>query len=51
MAKRKVENQIGSLTPDHYKSKIDLISLHAGGVKHTIEKLSTRAIALLQISL
>jgi hypothetical protein len=40
MAKRKVESQIGSLTPDHYKSGIDLISLCVGGVRHTVGKLS-----------
>jgi len=31
-------------------SKINLISLCAGGVQHTIEKLSTRATTLLQTS-
>jgi hypothetical protein len=29
MAKRKVGSQIGNLTPDHLKSRIDPISLHA----------------------
>jgi len=42
MAKRKAESQIGSLTPDHYKSRIDLISLCVGGVRHTIGKLSMK---------
>jgi hypothetical protein len=37
MAKRKVESQTGSLIPDHKKSGIDLIPLHAVG------KLSMRA--------
>jgi len=43
MAKRKVESQIGSLTPDHQKSGIDPALMRAGGVRHTIRKLSTRA--------
>jgi hypothetical protein len=47
MAKRKVRSQIGSLTPNHQKSGIDPISLCAGGVQHVVEKLSTKAIALL----
>jgi hypothetical protein len=46
MAKRKVESQINSLTPDQQKSGIDLISLHAGGMPHTIGKLLTRATTL-----
>jgi hypothetical protein len=32
MAKIKVESQIGSLILNHYKSRIDPISLRAGGV-------------------
>jgi hypothetical protein len=47
MIRRKVESQIGNLTPDHYKSGIDPISLRAGGVQNTIGKLSTRATTLL----
>jgi len=31
MAKRRVESQIGNLTPDHKKSGIDLIYLASGG--------------------
>jgi hypothetical protein len=50
MAKRNVGSQIDNLTPDHKKSRIDLISLCAGGVKHIVEKLLTRAITLLQTS-
>jgi hypothetical protein len=50
MAKRRVKSQIGSLTPNHWKSGIDLISLHAGGVRHIVNKLSTRATTLLQTS-
>jgi hypothetical protein len=48
MAKRKVGSQIANLTPDQKKSGIDLIYLAIEGVQHTIEKLSTRAITLLQ---
>jgi hypothetical protein len=36
-----------SLIPDHEKSGIDLTSVRAGGVRHTIGKLSTRAKTLL----
>jgi hypothetical protein len=50
MAKRKVENQIGNLTLDHKKSGIAMISLRAGGVRHTLGKLSIRATTLLQTS-
>jgi len=50
MAKRKVESQIASLTPDHKKSRIDPIYLASGGVPHTVGKLSTRATTLLQIA-
>jgi hypothetical protein len=48
MVKRKVGSQIGNLTRDHEKSGINPISLRAGGVRHTIEKLFTRATTLLQ---
>jgi hypothetical protein len=51
MTKRRVGNQIGSLTHDHKKLGIDLIYLRAGGVRHTIEKLLTRATALLATTL
>jgi hypothetical protein len=46
MAKRKAGTQIGSLTPDHGKSRIDSIPLRAGGVQHVVGKLSTRATTL-----
>jgi hypothetical protein len=49
MAKRKVGNQIGSLTPDHGKSGIDLIYLRAGSVQHVIGKLSMKDTTLCQI--
>jgi len=48
MAKRKVGSQIGNLTPDHKKSRINPIYLSAKCVRHTIGKLSTRATTLLQ---
>jgi len=51
MAKRKVGNQIASLTLDDKKSRIDPIYLAAGGVPHTVGKLSTKATTLLQIAL
>jgi hypothetical protein len=38
MAKRKVESQIGSLTLDHRKLRIDPIPLRAGGVRHVVGK-------------
>jgi hypothetical protein len=47
MAKRKAGNQIASLTPDHKKSEIDPIYLSADGMRHIIEKLSTKATTLL----
>jgi hypothetical protein len=37
MAKRKARSQTRSLTPNHGKSGIDLIPLHAGGVRHVDE--------------
>jgi hypothetical protein len=48
MAKRKAGNQIGNLSPDHGKSRIDQIPLHTGGVRHAIGKLSMRATTLFQ---
>jgi hypothetical protein len=48
MAKRKAKSQIGSLTPDHKKSGIDLSSMCAGGMRHAIRKLSTRFTTLLE---
>jgi hypothetical protein len=50
MAKRRAESQIGNLTSDHWKSRIDPISLREGDMQHIVEKLSTRAIALHQTS-
>jgi len=50
MAKRRVGSQIGSLTPDHKKSGIDLIFVRADGVQHTVGKLSTRVKTLLENS-
>jgi hypothetical protein len=47
MAKRRVGNQIASLTPDQKKLGIDPIYLATEGVWHTIGKLSTRATTLL----
>jgi hypothetical protein len=46
MAKGKVRNQIGKLTPDHGKSRIDPIPLHVGDVG----KLSMRATTSIQTS-
>jgi hypothetical protein len=43
MTKRKAGSQIDNLTFDHEKSGIDPILLRAGGVRHAIEKISTRA--------
>jgi hypothetical protein len=48
MAKRRVESQIASLTIDQKNSRIDLIYLVADNVRHTVGKLSMRAITLLQ---
>jgi hypothetical protein len=50
MAKRKVESQIGNLTPDHKMSRITLISLCSGDVRHTVGKLLTKATTLLETS-
>jgi hypothetical protein len=36
-------SQIGNLTPDRKKSGINPIPLCAGGMRHAVEKLSTRA--------
>jgi hypothetical protein len=43
MVKRKAGSQIGSLTPDHKKLRINLTSMHAGGVWHIVRKLLMRA--------
>jgi hypothetical protein len=50
MAKRRVGNQTGSLTPNQKKSEIDLIYLAKEGAQHIVGKLSTRATTLLQIA-
>jgi hypothetical protein len=50
MAKRKARSQIDNLIPDHKKSGIDPISLHAGAVQHAVEKLSMKATPWLQTS-
>ncbi len=50
MGKRKVKSQIGNLTPEHKPSRIDPISLHAGGVRHAVGKLLTRDTTLIQVS-
>jgi hypothetical protein len=42
MAKKKAESQIGNLTSNHEKSRIDQTFVRAGGVQHTVGKLSTR---------
>ncbi len=46
MVEKRVESQTGSLTPDHWKSRIDPIPACASGMRHTIGKLSRRAINL-----
>jgi hypothetical protein len=43
MVKRKDGSQIGSLIPDDKKSKIDQMSLRAGGTRHVVGKLLTKA--------
>jgi len=50
MVKRKVENQIGNLIPDHKMLRIASISLCSGDVQHTVGKLLTRATTLLETS-
>jgi hypothetical protein len=50
MAKNKVESQIGSLTLTIKSQESPSISLRVGDMPHTIEKLLTRAITLLQTS-
>jgi 4-hydroxyphenylpyruvate dioxygenase-like putative hemolysin len=48
MAKKRARSQTANLTPDQKKSGIDLIYLATDNMRHTIEKLLTRAITLLQ---
>jgi hypothetical protein len=50
MTKRNARNQIGNLTPDHYKSGIDPTLVCVGGVQHTVGNLSMRATSLLRTS-
>jgi hypothetical protein len=47
MAKIKARSQIANLTPNHKKLEINPISVHADGVRYTIEKLLTKATTLL----
>jgi hypothetical protein len=51
MAKRRARSQIINLTFDNWKLGVAPILLFVGGVTHTVEKLSMRAINLLQTSL
>jgi len=46
MGKRRAGSQTGSLTPDHYKSGIDLFPTSAEGVQHGVGKLLKRATTL-----
>jgi hypothetical protein len=48
MAKRRAGNQTVRLTPNQKKSRIDPISLSAEGMRHTVEKLWTRATTFFQ---
>jgi hypothetical protein len=50
MAKRRAGSQIGSLTPDHYKSGIDLFPMSDSKVRHRVGNLLRRATTLLQTS-
>jgi len=50
MHERRAESQIGSLTPDHKKSGIDLTPGCAEGVRHIVGKILRRARSLLQTS-
>jgi hypothetical protein len=50
MTKRKSKSQIGSLTPDHGKSGIDMIPLGVGGMRHAVEKLLMKSTTLVEIS-
>jgi len=51
MAKKRVESQTTSLTPDHKKLGIDPICLVAKGMQHIIGKLLTRATILFRLHL
>jgi hypothetical protein len=50
MGKRRAGSQIGSLTPDHYKSGIDLFPTYVARVRHGVGKLSRRDTTLVQTS-
>jgi hypothetical protein len=50
MAQRRAKSQSANLIPNHQKSGIALIYLHASGVPHIVGKFSTRDTTLLQIS-
>jgi hypothetical protein len=48
MVERRAGSQTGNLTPDHKKLGIGPILVCAGGVRHTVGKLSRRATSSLQ---
>jgi hypothetical protein len=50
MGKRRAGSQTGSLTPDHYKSGIDLFSTSELRVRYVVEKILTKATRLVQTS-
>jgi hypothetical protein len=50
MGKRRAGSQTGNLTPDHKKSGIDLFPTSELRVQYVVEKISTRATSLVQIS-
>jgi hypothetical protein len=50
MARRSAGSQTANLTLDQKKSRIDPIYLASENVRHTVEKLSTRATTLLEIA-
>jgi hypothetical protein len=47
VVERKAKNQIGNLTPNHKKSRIDPTPVYANGMRHTVGKLLSRATRLL----
>jgi hypothetical protein len=47
MTKSRAGSQIASLIPDQKKSGIDPVYLVVNGVRHIVEKLSTKATTLL----
>jgi hypothetical protein len=51
MGKRRAGSQTASLTPDHKKSGINLISTSELRVRYFVGKISTRATSLVQTSL